>query len=194
MLGCSLSAVIGVGVEGLGFSVRRRARGPDRRFCGIYAPGRGHPSGEVVDEGAYTYTAPSSTPSYLRQTCRSVRSTGRWPVGAVAQPGAHFFAEDSKKIWRGVSFIFAFRENNRGRGGESGRNGRLPNHEDRIMKVRRGYRSGVTSILCGSKFVNLRLAPEDPMRRLTPRPPRETRDAFPDGLFICCRGEAPRQK
>jgi len=83
----------------------------------------GHPSGEVVDEGAYIYTAPSSTPSYLWQTCRSVRSTGRWPVGTVAQPGAHFFAGDSKKIWRGVSFIFAFRENkllvvviNRGRG------------------------------------------------------------------------------
>ena len=146
---------------GVARGITRLGDGPAER-TGDFTPAMsfGHPSGEVVDEGAYTYTAPSSTPSYMTQTCRSVRSTGRWPVGAVAQPGAHFFAGDSKKIMRRVlpsprfsrggrakilgvlsalavksaslplPNIFASREN------ISKINRRLTNHEDRIMKVK----------------------------------------------------------
>ena len=80
----------------------------------------GHPPGEVVDEGAYTYTAPSSTPSYMLIFAKRENNGGRdsglaedrHPTEShpgdilsvfdlFSRPakitGCPFFAEDSKK-------------------------------------------------------------------------------------------------
>ena len=79
----------------------------DRRFRGIYAPGRGHPSGEVVDEGAYTYTAPSSTPSYLLIFAKRENNGGR--DSGLAEDGQPAESHPGETQY----FIFTFRENNR---------------------------------------------------------------------------------
>ena len=86
----------------------RLGDGPAER-TGDFTPAMsfGHPSGEVVDEGAYTYTAPSSTPSYLLIFAKRENNGGR--DSGLAEDGHPTKSRPGET----QCFIFTFRENNR---------------------------------------------------------------------------------
>jgi len=107
-------------VRGWGCAVERRARGADRRFYGIYAPRRGAPYGRGCRAGGvYGYCPPARRP----RTCHKLADPSAQPAGAGWRrrpTGCPFFADSPQKIWSGVSFIFALRENNRNRSSPMG--------------------------------------------------------------------------